>query len=144
MLVTEKPANFIPKQLVAGVLLVYGSKLLLCKRASHKKYGANKWALCAGTVEAGESFEFAAKRELFEETGIELDEKEFTHTRFFYHVGDKETGIEWKVFLVVLSEIPPVTLNDEHSEYCFVTPLEALTLDLMDGEETVIKTMLFS
>ena len=49
----------------------WGDKLLLIQRATDDG-GANKWCLPGGHVDAGESHEKAAVRELVEETGIEV------------------------------------------------------------------------
>lgn len=48
--------------------------VLMIKRGNHPHIG--KWALPGGFVNAGESAEAAAKRELKEETGIEADEEQ--------------------------------------------------------------------
>lgn len=46
-------------------------KILVCKRGSHKTIDANMLDLSAfGNVDAGEDYEQAAQRELWEETGI--------------------------------------------------------------------------
>ena len=45
-------------------------EMLLQKRASTKKQEPNKWGLCAGHIDAGETTENALLRELEEELGI--------------------------------------------------------------------------
>lgn len=54
-------------------------EILLQKRASTKKQEPNKWAICAGHVDAGEAVESAIIREMEEELGIKvsIDELEF-------------------------------------------------------------------
>lgn len=54
-------------------------EILLQKRAATKKQEPNKWALCAGHIDAGESVESAIIREIEEELGIKvsIDELEF-------------------------------------------------------------------
>ena len=51
-------------------LVWHGSKLLLVR----KNYGEKHWSLPGGGVEKGESSESAAKREIFEETGVIIEE----------------------------------------------------------------------
>ena len=46
------------------------NQVLIQKRASTKKLGANKWSLCAGHVNYGESLIEGAAREVMEEVGI--------------------------------------------------------------------------
>lgn len=57
-------------------------EMLLQKRASTKKQEPNKWAICAGHVDAGETVESAIIREIEEELGIKvsIDELEFLNT----------------------------------------------------------------
>ena len=57
-------------------------EILLQKRASTKKQEPNKWSICAGHVDAGETVESAIIREMEEEIGIKLsiDELEFLNT----------------------------------------------------------------
>jgi 8-oxo-dGTP diphosphatase len=52
-----------------GIVLLRGDEVLLVKRA--KPPGAGQWSLPGGAQELGETAEECAKRELFEETGLE-------------------------------------------------------------------------
>ena len=61
---------------VATFIINDNKEILLQKRASKKKYNPNKWGLCAGHVDSGESLEAAVLREIKEEIGLELTEKE--------------------------------------------------------------------
>ena len=57
-------------------------EILLQKRASTKKQEPNKWAICAGHIDAGETVENAILREIEEELGIKvsIEELEFLKT----------------------------------------------------------------
>lgn len=61
-----------------GVMLLKNNRLLLGKRhndpekASSELDGAGKWTMPEGKLDFGESFEDGAKREVMEETGVEL------------------------------------------------------------------------
>lgn len=58
---------------VAGVLLVDGTgRVLLQHRDGNAPTGANMWSLVGGGIESEESAEEAARRETFEETGLEI------------------------------------------------------------------------
>ena len=48
-------------------------QILLQKRAATKRFDPNKWGLCAGHVDSGESLEMAALRELNEEIGLRAE-----------------------------------------------------------------------
>ncbi len=58
-----------------GVLLIKDGKVLLGKR--NKEPGKNTWSLPGGKLEFGETFEACAKREVKEETGLDIDDLEF-------------------------------------------------------------------
>ena len=63
----------------ASVLLVKDDKVLLIKRGKQPSKGL--WSLPGGSKEDDESFEECAKRELFEETELVVDELENIGTR---------------------------------------------------------------
>lgn len=58
--------------IVAGVLPVWGDKVLLCRRAIEPRLGY--WTLPAGFMENGESVEQAARRETIEEACAALED----------------------------------------------------------------------
>jgi 8-oxo-dGTP diphosphatase len=55
-----------------GVFVVHEGKALLLKRV--KEHGEGTWGLPGGHLEHGETFEECARREVFEEAGIKLDD----------------------------------------------------------------------
>lgn len=52
-------------------------EILVQKRSATKKFLANRWGACAGHVSSGDDIENAAKRELFEEIGLDRERLEF-------------------------------------------------------------------
>lgn len=76
------------------------------------------WQNVTGSIDAGESFEEGAKRELFEETAIRA---EVISTNLEYRFFDrwKKNVIE-KVFYIQLDKIPVVTISEEHQNYKWV------------------------
>ena len=61
-------------QVVAGSIVTYQNKFLLCRRAIQPSYGL--WTLPSGFVESNESVEAGAKREAKEEACITVS---YTH-----------------------------------------------------------------
>lgn len=57
---------------VAVFIINDKGQVLLQKRSANKRFNPNQWGLCAGHVDAGESLESAALREMKEEVGIEV------------------------------------------------------------------------
>jgi ADP-ribose pyrophosphatase YjhB (NUDIX family) len=58
-------------KVAAGVIIQYGDKVLMCKRAENKVYGG-QWSIPLGHVEANESPINGMYREFYEETDIKL------------------------------------------------------------------------
>lgn len=61
---------------VAAFVINDKGQVLLQKRSANKRFNPNKWALCAGYVDAYESLENAILREIKEEIGIGINPNE--------------------------------------------------------------------
>ncbi len=84
------------------------------------------WDLPGGNIEEGEDLHENMKREILEETGIELDDFEI------FDVGSAVNGRgEYSVQVAYRGNVdnPKVVLSYEHSEYRWVTKEEFLELD---------------
>lgn len=104
---------------VAVFIINDKKQVLLQKRSANKRFNPNKWALCAGHVDAGESLESAALRELKEEIGIDIDinnlkpfaEREFTirdsnsHITYFYYT---KSNLNERDFIIQKEELSEV------------------------------------
>lgn len=103
-----------------GVFVLNDKKqVLLQKRSSIKRFDSNKWGLCAGHVDAGESLEDAALREIKEELGIDVSlndlysfaEREFTiksfnsHITYFFYIKCDKKEDEFIIQEEELSEV---------------------------------------
>ena len=65
---------------VGVIILNENNEMLLEKGASTKKQSPNKWALCAGHIEAGDTPENAILREVKEEIGIDITKNDLIVT----------------------------------------------------------------
>ena len=132
------PKDFSPIAAVVGVFLEYQGKFLSVLR-NDPDYHGDRWGLPGGGVDAGETKLQAIVREVFEETGIRLPAKRFTHclTMNVRHYG---YDITYDVFYVRFRKEPCFQLNtEEHREARFVTPQEALVLPLVAGNDYCIQ-----
>lgn len=94
-------------------------EVLLQKRSATKRFSPNKWSLCAGHVDAGESLEDAALRELKEEVGIDITasdlvpfaERNFSikdsnsHVTYFYYI---KSNLNERDFIIQKEELSEV------------------------------------
>ena len=115
------------QQTYVGVIVKHKDKCLLCKRNSRGTY-PGMWSIPAGKLEKEEDSLQGAKREFFEETNIDISDKELTftgivprHTRD----GKKVKGRMYAYVLNTEEEISPDLENasdgEEHSECKYFT-----------------------
>ena len=103
-----------------GIFIINDKKeILLQKRSANKRFNPNKWGLCAGHVDAYETLEEAALREIKEEVGLDVSieelipygEKEVTikdsnsHITYFYYVKCNKKEDEFIIQEEELSEV---------------------------------------
>ena len=91
----------------ADVLVFRGGKLLILNRVGERGAVSNDWCIPGGHVDPGETFLQAAKRELFEETGIDMPED------LLIPVGKyipKRKGVEIHYFMCHIDDQTPVNI----------------------------------
>ena len=119
---------------VIAAVIARGSRLLVCRRPIHKRHGG-LWEFPGGKVEIGETDEAAARRELHEELGIEVNrvaEVEFA-------VADPNSS-----FLIAFA---PVQISGEptcheHDAIAWCTPEELASLDLAPSDRRYVEHLL--
>jgi len=115
-----------PIPTVDGIVLHEGQYLLL-KRNNVPAKG--QWWLPGGRVRKGESLEQAVKREVFEETGLKcgvLSQVGVTNMIF-------PECHTISIYFLMESEGRDVKMNDEHSEYRWVSTLPEDSHDYLRG-----------
>lgn len=101
-----------------AVAPIFKNKILLI---SQKRYGANKIIknIPMGILEKNESPKAAAQRELFEETGIRVSQKDFIHLGSFY-IAPSFTPIKCYLFGIKCENDDISQISDDQEKHEFI------------------------
>jgi 8-oxo-dGTP pyrophosphatase MutT (NUDIX family) len=115
------------KKRYSGIIVQVGDKVLLAKRNNLGSF-PGMWSIFGGRVEEGEETKDAAKREFFEETGIDIDNKELEFVGViprYTRDGSKTKGMMYVYRLRSEIELKPDLENaidgEEHTEWGYFT-----------------------
>lgn len=123
-----------------GALLHDGRGRVLLVRTH--KWG-DRWGIPGGKIRRGESAFQALSREMEEETGLEISDPQFVFVQD--SIDSKEfQRPEHFLLLNYVAKVgsADVKLNDEAEEFHWVTPAEALTMDLNTPTRTLVELVL--
>jgi len=138
MLYQKKPKNYITEVEVAGCIIECQWEVLLLQRPLNMKFWGT-WVEPGGKLDPWESTETAMIREIFEETGItiKLWEAKYLFKKYFYF-DDKNIAITF--YRVTLPAKPQVVLSSkEHSDFIWITPMEASKMNLIEDFGEILK-----
>lgn len=116
--------------LCVNILIFSQGKVLLVKRPLSKKVNPGKYSGIGGKVEPEESYLQAVKRELKEETGLEIENiRPYGVTQSV----DPQSGAEW-VHVNFMATIPEMILFpiSEEGEFFWIDPLTVENLDMVN------------
>ena len=132
MVKVELSTELLPLRIV-GCLVCCKGRILLLKRQEGKRH-AGYWGAAAGKIDGGEETPKAMVRELFEETGIIVNEKDLKLEHVF-NVDQGDQRFTYNYFSLNLGKEPVIILSPkEHSEYKFFNKEELADLLMVPGE----------
>lgn len=132
-----KPTDFSPVVETSCCYFQVGDKFLFAKRSLGKPEGG-KWGIPGGKIEKGESAQQAVVREMFEETGVHLDQEKLKYIGELF-IRKIDVDYVFHIFHQVADHSPNVVLNNEHEEYCWSSLDEASKLPIMSGGKEVLQ-----
>ncbi len=127
-----------------GAIVMKEGRVLLVKRAAAPNKGL--WAIPGGSLELGETLREGARREIREETGIEVRVKDPVYA-FDYFERDQEGRIRFHFVIVdLLADYVRGELKaaDDALEACWLLPEELDALELTPSTVEVLKNLKFS
>ncbi len=138
MITLTEPKGFCPKFEVVGCFVEYNGKILLLHRQDTKPQG-NTWGVPAGKLERGESVTIGICRELMEELQLQATPEYIEQSNRVY-VTHHGYSFIYHICRYKLTQEPSIILNEiEHKNFRWVTPDEALALNLIDDEAPCIR-----
>ena len=112
---------------VKAVLRDASDRVLLLRRGTQSKANAGKWDFPGGKVSAGEAFDVALRREVLEETGLDIT------LLGVAGVAEARIGAVHRIFLIL--EAKPldgaVRLSEEHDAYAWTPRADLPKQDLV-------------
>ena len=110
-----------------GALISHGGKLLMIRTSKW----SDKWGIPGGKIERGEEAEAAVRREVREETGLELRDVRLATVRDCVDPGEFHRLAHFLLLnYTAMASSDKVRLNDEAEEFRWVATQEALAMDL--------------
>lgn len=134
---SKMPEQFSPKVEVAAIYVNINNKILFLQLANHKNEKGS-WGVPAGKLEANETPLHAAKRELFEETGISIKSDDAFQSLGTLFMSKPELDYVYHFFGICLEAVPSLSLSDEHCSHAWISREEAETLPLMKGAKEAL------
>ena len=107
------------QRFVVAAILTHNNKTLLLKRPSDD-FMAGLWELPSGKVEGEETLQEALKREVTEETGLEIQEIK-SYVGSFDYTSKSEKKTRQFSFVATTKNHQPITLT-EHEQHAWIQP----------------------
>lgn len=137
----KAPAANSIKPATSAVILNQNNQILFLKRKDN-----DLWTLPGGTLKYNESLEDCIKREVLEETGLHVSIDQiigtYTNPDIKIAYNDGEVRREFTIVYYAIAESYSVQIDDESCEYKWVSPQDALNVELAESQSVRIKDAL--
>jgi ADP-ribose pyrophosphatase YjhB (NUDIX family) len=121
-------------------LIKKGDKFLFTKRSSKCRFEPGKWGFVGEAILFGESLIYALKRGIKEE--VDLDLKSWELFKVYSYVFDSDDKLRHTLLVAYICKCEgEVELNRESEDYGWFTIKEGKKLDLIKGNEEVVKDL---
>jgi len=134
----QRPSDFNPKIEVSALYVEIEGQILLLELSS-KKPECGFLGVPAGKLELGETAEDAAVRELFEETGIHVEDRSQILPLGTVFMRKPHIDYTYHLFKVLLDKFPEIILSSEHQNYTWASPNQMNELKLMVGAREALE-----
>ena len=132
--------------LASAILVDRRGWLLLQERDEHAPVAPNQWGVVGGHVEPGEDWEEGMRRELAEETGLEVGGLELWFDEVVQHSPKISTHLadHWKIWVARVDLTDDDVVLGEGRRIVFVDPTTLGTLDLAPATQQLLPMFLES
>lgn len=140
MIFLEKPENWNPNFDIVSCFVIVDNKFVVLKRLENKSEGG-KWGIPAGKKDiTDKSLVEAVNREVFEETGLELDISNADFQKSVFVRYDSGIDFAFHMFTKYLDSMPEIKISpSESSEFRWIEPLESLKLHSVTDFDGCVK-----
>lgn len=98
------------------------NEVLIQKRSANKKQAPNKYGLCAGHIDPNETEKEAAVREVFEETGVKINEEDLQFIDIYVNTDEGNKHFKYIYLVRTDKKIEDMVMQEEEvSELKFIT-----------------------
>ena len=134
------------RTIVVGLIRNARDELLLCRMSRDRGVFPGLWGLTGGGIESGERMDEALRREVREETGLEIDEIRpafFKDGEYDKTLPDGSRQRTYMIFLLFHCRAASqgVTLNDEFDAHAWVADADLATYELNPETRATLESL---
>lgn len=122
---------------IAVWILNAKNEVLLQKRSPNKKQSPNKYTVCTGHIDPGESIEEAALRELIEETSIEAKKEDLVFIDIFKNSDEGNKHFKYVYLVRTNKKLEELKMQEEEVTELKYVSLEEIEKMVEDGDENL-------